>query len=111
MTWLKDKWEWVVAGLVTILAFVLGSRGKNSAKRRVNLKDKEILIQKEACERELAASQAAAEKHADELKRVHKEADEKIKAAEEEKKQLVKHLKENPDAIDKKLKELGIKEV
>ena len=111
MTWLKDKWEWVVAGLVTILAFVLGSRGKNSAKRRVNLKDKEILIQKEACERELAASQAAAEKHADELKRVHKEADEKLKAAEEEKKQLVKHLKENPDAIDKKLKELGIKEV
>jgi hypothetical protein len=111
MTWLKDKWEWVVAGLVTILAFVLGSRGKNSAKRRVNLKDKEILIQKEACERELAASQAAAEKHADELKRVHKEADEKLKAAEEEKKQLVKHLKENPDAIDEKLKGLGIKEV
>jgi len=38
-------------------------------------------------------------------------ADEKLKAAEEEKKQLVKHLKENPDAIDKKLQELGIKEV
>ena len=65
-------------------------------------------MEKEACEKELAASQAAAEKHADELKKVHEEADEKLKAAEEEKKQLVKHLKENPDAIDEKLRELGV---
>jgi len=111
MNWLREKWEWVVAGLAAILVLALGSRGKNSAKRRLSLREKEILIEKEACEKELAASQAAAEKHADELKKVHKEADEKLKAAEEEKKQLVKHLKENPDAIDEKLRELGIKEV
>ena len=40
MNWLKEKWEWVVAVLVAILAFALGRRGKQAAKEEVELKNK-----------------------------------------------------------------------
>ena len=50
--WLKKRWKMVLAGLVTISAFLLGRRGKEAAEDVVNLRDKEIKILKEKAEKE-----------------------------------------------------------
>ena len=111
LIWLKDKWEYVAALLGIAAVFLLGRRGKNAADRKTDLKEKEIDIVKQASEKELAATKAAGEKHVREIKNIHADAELKLKQAEENRDDLVQELLNNPDAIDEKIKDLGIKEV
>jgi len=73
MTWLKEKWEWVVAALVAILAFALGRRGKQAAKEEVELKNKEIEIIQEASAEEDKRKQVALERYLRETARLREE--------------------------------------
>ena len=109
LNWIKEQWEWVVAGLVTILAFVLGRKGKQSAKDEVKLKEKEIEVINYASEKEAKKKSEALEKYLRETARLREE----YKSAEtslekdtaQRKLELLELAKEDPDAIDRILME------
>ena len=109
MTWLKEKWEWVVAALVAILAFALGRRGKQAAKEEVELKNKEIEIIQEASAEEEKRKQVALERYLRETARLreeYKKAETSLeKDTAQRKLELLELAKEDPDAIDRILME------
>lgn len=111
LNWLKDKWEFVAAGIAVVAVFLLGRKGKSASDRKVELKEKEIDVVNQANEKELAATKAAADKHVKEIINIHADAEQKLKQAEEDRDNLVRELVDDPNAIDKKIKELGIKEI
>jgi len=111
LNWLKDKWEFVAAGIAVVAVFLLGRKGKSASDRKVELKEKEIDVVNQANEKELAATKAAADKHVKEIINIHADAEQKLKQAEEDRDNLVQEMIDDPNAIDKKIKELGIKEI
>ena len=111
LKWFKDYWEWVAAGVVALFAFALGRKTRSIDLEIAENKEKEIDAIQAAGEKELAATQAAGEEHVSKIKNIHAEADQRLKQAEDDKRKLVEELANDPEAIDKKLKELGIKEI
>ena len=109
LNWIKEKWEWVVAGLVAILAFALGRRGKQAVKEEVELKEKEIEIIQEASAEEDKRKQVALERYLRETARLreeYKKAETSLeKDTAQRKLELLELAKEDPDAIDKILME------
>lgn len=109
LNWIKEQWEWVVAALVAILAFVVGRRGKQAAKQEVELKEKEIEIINEASEKEAKKKSEALEKYLREtakLREEYKDAETSLeKETAQRKLELLELAKEDPDAIDKILME------
>lgn len=111
LNWLKDKWEFVAAGLTVVFVFLLGRRGKSASDRKTELKNKENEIIKAAGDKELTAVKAAGEKHVKELKNIHAESEQRLKQAESDRDKLIEEFVNDPDAIDDKLEEIGIKEI
>ena len=109
LNWIKEQWEWVVAALVAILAFVVGRRGKQAAKEEVELKEKEIEIINYASEKEAKKKSEALEKYLREtakLREEYKDAETSLeKETAQRKLELLELAKEDPDAIDKILME------
>ena len=109
LNWIKEQWEWVVAGLVTILAFVLGRKGKQAAKDEVKLKEEEIKIIQYAAEKEAKKKSEALEKYLRETARLreqYKSAETSLeKETAQRKLELLELAKEDPDAIDRILME------
>ena len=109
LNWIKEQWEWVVAALVTILAFVLGRKGKQAAKDEVKLKEEEIKIIQYAAEKEAKKKSEALEKYLRETARLREEYKSAETSLEKEtaqrKLELLELAKEDPDAIDKILME------
>lgn len=77
LKWLKKHWEWVAAGAVTLLAFLLGRKGRNSAIKTAediaNLKDQEVEAINEANEEKESKKQAALERMMAEKERLRQE--------------------------------------
>ena len=42
LNWLKDKWEFVAAGITVVAVFLLGRKGKNAADRKTELKENKV---------------------------------------------------------------------
>ena len=109
LNWIKEQWEWVVAALVAILAFVLGRRGKQAAKEEVELKEKEIEVINYASEKEAKKKSEALEKYLRETAKLREEYQKAETSLEKEtaqrKLELLELAKEDPDAIDKILME------
>lgn len=109
LNWIKEQWEWVVAALVAILAFVVGRRGKQAAKEEVKLKEKEIEVIDYASEKEAKKKSEALEKYLREtakLREEYKKAETSLeKETAQRKLELLELAKEDPDAIDKILME------
>ena len=109
LNWIKEQWEWVVAALVAILAFVVGRRGKQAAKEEVKLKEKEIEVINYASEKEAKKKSEALEKYLREtakLREEYKNAETSLeKETAQRKLELLELAKEDPDAIDKILME------
>ena len=109
LNWIKEQWEWVVAALVTILAFVLGRKGKQAAKDEVKLKEKEIEVINYASEKEAKKKSEALEKYLRETARLreqYKSAETSLeKDTAQRKLELLELAKEDPDAIDRILME------
>jgi len=109
LNWIKEQWEWVVAALVTILAFAIGRRGKQAAKDEVELKEKEIKTIQYAAEKEAKKKSEALEKYLRETARLreeYKSAETFLKKETAQRKlELLELAKEDPDAIDKILME------
>lgn len=111
LKWLKEYWEWAAAGVVVLFAFILGRKGRGVNLEMAELKEKEIDVLNKASEKELAATKAAADKHVKNIINIHADAEQKLKQAEEDRDKLIQELVDDPNAIDKKIKELGIKEI
>ena len=109
LNWIKEQWEWVVAALVAILAFVVGRRGKQAAKEEVEIKEKEIEVINYASEKEAKKKSEALEKYLREtakLREEYKKAETSLeKETAQRKLELLELAKEDPDAIDKILME------
>lgn len=109
MDWLKDKWEWVVAGLVAILAFVLGRKGKQAAKDEVELKEREIEVIEDSQEIKEKKEKIALEKYLRETAKLREEYKSAQTSLEKEtaqrKLELLELAKKDPDAIDRILME------
>ena len=109
LNWIKEQWEWVVAALVAILAFVVGRRGKQAAKEEVELKEKEIEVINYASGKEAKKKSEALEKYLREtakLREEYKDAETSLeKETAQRKLELLELAKEDPDAIDKILME------
>ena len=109
LNWIKEQWEWVVAALVTILAFVIGSRGKQAAKDEVKLKEEEIKIINKASAEEEKKKQIALETYLREtakLREDYKNAKTSLQQETAQRKlELLELAKEDPDAIDRILME------
>jgi hypothetical protein len=109
LNWIKEQWEWVVAALVAILAFVVGRRGKQAAKEEVEIKEKEIEVINYASEKEEKKKSEALEKYLREtakLREEYKDAETSLeKETAQRKLELLELAKEDPDAIDKILME------
>ena len=109
LKWIKEQWAWVVAGLVAILAFFVGRRGKQAAKEEVELKEKEIDIINYASEKEAKKKSEALEKYLRETARLreeYKKAETSLeKDTAQRKLELLELAKEDPDAIDRILME------
>ena len=109
LNWIKEQWEWVVAALVAILAFVVGRRGKQAAKEEAELKEKEIEVINYASEKEAKKKSEALEKYLREtakLREDYKNAETSLeKDTAQRKLELLELAKEDPDAIDRILME------
>ena len=109
LNWIKEQWEWVVAALVAILAFVLGRRGKQAAKDEVELKEKEIEVIEYSSQIKEKKQKIALEKYLREtskLREEYKNAETSLeKETAQRKLELLELAKEDPDAIDKILME------
>lgn len=107
--WLKKRWKMVLAGLVTISAFLLGRRGKEAAEDVVNLRDKEIKILKEKAEKERKRKEKALKKYLEEVEKLKEEYKKAKTSLEKEtaqrKIELLELAKEDPDEIDRILME------
>ena len=107
--WIKEQWEWVVAGLVTLLAFVIGRKGKQAAKDEAKLKEEEIKIIQYAAEKEAKKKSEALEKYLRETARLREEYKNAetslVRDTAQRKLELLELAKEDPDAIDKILME------
>ena len=109
LNWIKEQWEWVVAGLVTLLAFVIGRKGKQAAKDEAKLKEEEIKIIQYAAEKEAKKKSEALEKYLRETARLREEYKNAetslVRDTAQRKLELLELAKEDPDAIDKILME------
>ena len=109
LNWIKEQWEWVIAGLVTILAFAIGRRGKQAAKDEVRLKKEEIEIIQKASVEEEKKKQIALETYLRETARLREDYKNAKTSLQQEtaqrKLELLELAKEDPDAIDKILME------
>jgi len=116
---LKKYWQWAATGVVVLLAFILGRRGKSSAVRSAKdiaaLKNKEIEIINKSNEKEEAKKMAAVERLLVEQGKLREEF---LKAQTDLDREIVQRKidllssAESSDEIDKiLLSEFGIKEI
>jgi succinyl-CoA synthetase beta subunit len=116
---LKKYWQWAATGVVVLLAFILGRRGKSSAVRSAKdiaaLKNKEIEIINKSNEKEEARKMAAVERLLIEQGKLREEF---LKAQTDLDREIVQrkidllNSTESSDEIDKiLLSEFGIKEI
>jgi len=113
ITWIKDKWELVVSGLVVLFVFVLGRKSKQKqvqvAQASANAKEKEIeVIVKTASDERLEKSlvrKKYSESRLALMQKKNKAQTDLEKRDIERKLKLIEQAKEDPDEIDRILME------
>lgn len=119
LNWFKKHWEWVAAGVVTLFAFLLGRRGRNSALRTAediaNLKDDEIKVINETNEEKDAKKQAALERMLLEKERLRQEyleaQTELARSTAQRKIELLENAESNEEIDRILLEEFNIREL
>lgn len=103
--WLKEKWEWIIGGLIVLIGF-LASRKTNS---KVKEKDLEVRLKTEKSIQESQESiRLQSEKDEKDILANHEKEKDLI---EFEKDNRVKELKDSEEKIEKYLKDKGITKV
>ena len=113
MDWLKKHWEWALAGLAVLIAFLLGRKGKKGAEELVmdiiETKEEEIEIIEELSADEKLEKAKAHKKYIDSriaLRKKYRQAQSELERETAQRKlELLELAKEDPDEIDRLLLE------
>lgn len=117
LNWIKDKWEFIAAGLTVLLVFVLGRKSKEKqvqvAEATVDLIEEELEVEKELSAEEKLQLAKAHSKYVNTRialrKKQRKAATELERAVITRKLELIELAKEDPEKIDRiLLKEFNI---
>ena len=111
--WLKDKWEYVAAGVTVLVVFLLGRKSKSVdlkiAEEISENKDEEIKVEKELSAQEKLKIAEAHKKYIDTriaLRKQYRTAQTELeKETAQRKIDLLETAKDNPDEIDRILME------
>jgi len=111
--WLKDKWEFLLAGLTVLTVFVLGRKSKDGqleiAETTVKAKEEEIKVVTKTASDERLKKALARKKYSESrlslMKKRNKAQSDLERHDIERKLELVEQAKEDPDAIDRILME------
>ena len=99
--WFKDKWQWLVGGVLAIIAIVASS--KRDSRKVVKAGDNEF--EKKRGEKIIAAQEDIYEQHLEKRSAAQKEHARKSEKIAEIKSARQKELENNPEELDKILKE------
>ena len=113
LDWIKDKWEFIAAGLTVLLVFVLGRKSKEKqvqvAEATVDLIEEELEVEKELSAEEKLQLAKAHSKYVNTRialrKKQRKATTELERDTITRKLELIELAKEDPDAIDRILME------
>jgi DNA anti-recombination protein RmuC len=101
MNWLREQWQWIVGGILAILAIVASKKRdsvskveKNDSKSKAERDQKVNEGQKKAYEEFISSRSEAEEKFREDIKKIA-----------ENKEARQKELENNPDELDRILKE------
>jgi hypothetical protein len=101
MSWIKEKWEWMLAGLLAIIAIAASKKRdsidkveKGDSKAKAQRDQKVNEEQKETYEEFISKRSEAEEQHREDTKKIA-----------ENKKDRQKELENNPEELDNILKE------
>ena len=111
--WLKDKWEFVAAGITVLIVFLLGRKSKNAdlkvAERISDNKDEQIKVERELSAQEKLEIAQAHKRYIDTriaLRKQYRAAKSELeKETAQRKIDLLETAKDNPDEIDRILME------
>ena len=112
-SWLKDKWEFVAAGVTVLIVFLLGRKSKNVdltvAEQISDNKDEQIKVERELSAQEKLEIAQAHKRYVDTriaLRRKYRAAKSELeKETTQRKLDLLETAKDNPDEIDRILME------
>ena len=100
--WLKEKWEWLVAGVILIIGLIASSKTKNRVKEK-DLKVRLDTEKKIAKEQEEIRINSQLKK--DEILKDHKVGTTLI---QKEEKEGIEELSNDPNALDDYLQSIGL---
>jgi len=111
--WLKDKWEFVAAGVTVLIVFLLGRKSKNVdltvAEQISDNKDEQIKVERELSAQEKLQIAQAHKRYIDTriaLRKQYKAAKSELERETAQRKiDLLETAKDNPDEIDRILME------
>lgn len=99
--WIKEQWEWIVAGLIAIIA--ISASKKRDSKEKISKSDLEYENEKN---KKIAKGQEKLYKeYIEEKSQVQKDFDEKVELIAKNQEKRKKELENNPDELDRILKE------
>ena len=99
--WLKDKWQWLVGGVLAIIAIVASS--KRDSKKIV--KEGDIELEKKRSEKIIAAQEDIYEEHIAKRTSAQEEFARKSEKIAEIKSTRKEELENNPEELDRILRE------
>ena len=100
--WLKEKWEWIVGGIILLIGLIASSKTKNRVKEK-DLKVRLDTEKKIAIEQEQIRINAQKEK--DQILKEHNKGTVLI---QKEEKERINALSNDPDALDDYLQGIGL---
>jgi len=99
--WLKEQWQWIVGGLLAILAIFATKKRDSKAK----IKEGDLRLEKERSEKIVKKQTQIYDAHAKKRDEAEKDYREKIKEVSESESERIKELENNPEKLDKILKD------
>ena len=102
MSWLKEKWEWILGGLLLLIGILSSTKTKNKVKE----KDLEVRLKTEKeIQKKQSEIRSKSEVEKDKILKNHEKGTVQIKKEEDER---ITELRSNPEALDKYLKSIGL---
>ena len=102
MNWLKEKWEWVLGGLLLLIGILSSTKTRNKVKE----KDLETRLETEkSIQKKQTEIRLESEANKNKILKNHEQGTVQIKKEEDER---ISELRNNPEALDEYLKSIGL---
>ena len=98
---IKQQWEWIIAGLLAILAIFATKKRDSKAK----IKEGDLRLEKERSEKIVKKQTQIYDAHAKKRDEAEKDYREKVEAVSKSESERIKELENNPEKLDKILKD------